>query len=263
MRIFNMNKRIVLTVFLTLFFSMFSLVLGAVEGSTSVMFGNNNGSCQSNPDSSYWIDFFGVKTWTVDSLGLFSNDCFLRDSASGLYLKNVSCCPLEWDSCVSSETYPGGRCIKDVGFCSNLLEDECEGNSALAAKEVGEEYTGEIYFLNGEECSDTISPKCTWVDNSCSASTVNTTICDNAVVSSLTCALVEGSREDLCNSVDKKIIINYLAWAKNNSLTEPIWVDPSSLGMASCVNSTKDYECSASIQLPFFGLTNFIFSVSI
>ena len=262
--------------FLT-FVSLLSLVFAAVEESVEVEFANQGGSCYMTSNASAWLDQTGqVVNWTVDRNGNLS-DCFFKEGSE--YLANVSCCPLGWDVCsteIGSETFEGGRCMQDIGLCSNIgSEGSCQtANPEVAERTlgVGEEFVQYVDSFGGI-CYEFTSARCVWENSSgessewaCVASLVNITGINDTEVGNCTeienpntCVYQFVSQDSHCDDAEQKIIVNYTAFAKN--LTGSL-VTPELLGMQDwCKNSSKEYACSAAIQLPSFSLFNFLTSI--
>lgn len=286
-----MKKRVLGFVLLAWSLSLLPLVFAFnTNSSVSVEFTSQNGSCTSTADTSYW-SIGATKIWTVSANGNTS-DCFYKSPLTGEYDYNISCCPSSWDACVESDDHPGGICVPDVGLCSNLGSNA----SCRSAKHVAErslqksEVFGWYVDSKGGICWTSSIAACVWenvtknitnADGSfsmksmfeCTADYINKTGINatdydgncTETPSTLSCIEVYMGQEEKCDVAGGGIYVNYTAWIKNMSenadqtkqLASSVFPSVSSW----CNDSVKKYECSASIQLPFFTMTNFLISL--
>ena len=281
-----MKKGVGLLLFFAIFLSFFSIVFAApIDKSVIVEFGNG-GSCYMTSNTSAWVDGSGQTfNWTVKN-GLAVSDCFFPDSNGGFVTNetnetNSSCCPAGWNTCsqdIGSTHIPGGRCVVRVELCSNIGS---EGSCNAASQDVAERTLGVkeqfIQYLDANLgiCYSYSTAKCVWADTNisdgknefaCTASFVNITGINDTVAGNCTDRQVLGScvyefagQEDNCDNAKQSITISYTAMAKleNGSLVDPALQNISGW----CNATTKDYACSASIQLPGFSLFNFFVSI--
>jgi hypothetical protein len=275
--------------------AIFPLVFAATESSISVEFSSQNGSCTKTADTAYW-SIGATKNWTVKEDGT-TGACFFYNYSSQKYDQNISCCPSAWDACVESEAHPEGVCMERVGLCSNLgSEGSCKSASrSLAERTLGQSESLSWYTIGeGRICYSYSSAQCSWenvtknvtkddgtieIDSSyeCTATFVNITGINatdyngncTETPSALSCVNVYNGQEERCDEPNGGIYVNYTAWVRNTSIPNSPLVLASEFALANpsvnisswCKDTSKKYECSAAIQLPFFSLGNFLVSI--
>lgn len=271
-----MRKSVWFILIFTLVLSIF-FVNAAVDQTVEVTFANQDGSCRMAIDNSDWLDTNGQSINYTVLGGISVGDCFLKDPNSGNYFtENVSCCPSNWDACVETDTYPGGRCVQDIGLCENIgASGSCENaNPSIAQAQLGVQESdltiGRNDPVTGEICYDYLTAKCIWKINdttdqgSCVASTINIENINDSVngtCSALqtigTCIYEITNQTSFCDTIDQIIVINYSAEIQiNESFSRPPYANESW-----CADNSQIYSCSASIQLPAFGFFNFFVSI--
>jgi len=270
-----MKKSWCLLLLFALILGIFPLVLAVGEsGEITVEFANQAGRCRSFADHSYWLNEFGQKENETVIGGLAVGDCFEYDEARGEFLtEEPFCCPSSWDTCLD-DSYPGGRCVEDVGLCENIgASGSCNHASSEIAEEQLDIYenftTGYVNNSTGQICYDYYSANCLWVINdsdktgSCIATTVKIENINDSVdgtcpydQTSGKCLYTITDQVSRCDTAEQIIIINYSAMLQKDG-AEPEIPQADSW----CKNKSMEYACSASIQLPAFSFFNFLISI--
>jgi len=206
------------------------------NGTTNVSFFTAGGwSCQSDANSAFWVKS-GANSINA------SNNCSLYASSTG-----SSCCPTNNNVC------DNGVCRGSAMFCKDLTQTQC-GNAALQIALNSVPNSSRICSVSvatANNCFNTTSCSCVWVNNACSPAFTSSLRCINSNLTYGQC-IFTSEEENNCDNSQNNIIYRVVGnWI---NFTSTRVSDPN------CVNNTEIFQCGSTEELGFFSFFNLVLS---
>jgi len=244
-------KKIISMGFLVLFLIVSASAIDFISPDRNIDFYTNNPqnwTCSNNNINATWVN---IVTNEREVVGLNDVKCNKYGPV---------CCPIGL-SCMDD-----GKCAKSGPTCDAFPQNQnssaCrspEPNSAipkntLTASAISIDSCGNTsYYYNstGSLCADTSYCECYWENNACNVRIRQSAICMGGNPNGKDigeCRFMANNLQNFCNSTLSKIIAKVTATRINNYV-------------GSCANSTREYPCPATTEMPFFNFTSLIISL--